>query len=188
MEPPTNPGRFIQALCPGLSAPAGHGRALNLADATGQAVLAAAAAFAGRPPTLRSLQARAPGRLTRATARFWVDRWRRLLAPPVDADLRAERLGRDLARYQRLQADSSATEDQLTKLLAVSDGQVLTTLPGVAAVRAAGFAAHSLPIDRFETAEQLYAAPAWPPLPGSRPASNAAAGSAAKAGQSTATH
>jgi transposase len=148
----------LQALCPGLSAPAGHGRALNLADATGQAVLACAAAFAGRPPTLRSLQARAPGRLTQATAGFWVDRWRRLLAPPVDADLRAERLGRDLARYQHLQTDIAATEDQLTKLLAATDGQILTTLPGVAAVRAAAFAAHSLPIDRFETAEQLYAA------------------------------
>ena len=87
-----------------------------------------------------------------------MDRWRRLLAPPVDADLRAERLGRDLARDQRLQADIVTTEDQLTKLLAATDGQVLTTLPGVAAVRAAAFAAHSLPIDRFETAEQLYAA------------------------------
>jgi len=49
----------LQALCPGLSAPAGHDRAL--ADPTGQAVLACAAAFAGRPPTVRSLQARAPG-------------------------------------------------------------------------------------------------------------------------------
>lgn len=38
-----------------------------------------AAAFAGRPPTVRSLVARAPGRLTSTTARFWVDRWRRLL-------------------------------------------------------------------------------------------------------------
>jgi transposase len=148
----------LQALCPGLSAPAGHGRALNLAEATGQAVLACAAAFAGRPPTVRSLQARAPGRLTRASAQFWLDRWRRLLAPPVDAELRAERLGRDLARHQRLQADIAATEDQLTKLLADTDGQVLTTLPGVAAVRAASFAAHSLPIDRFPTPDQLHAA------------------------------
>jgi transposase len=154
----------LQALCPGLSAPAGHGRALNLADATGQAVLGCAAAFAGRPPTPRSLQARAPGRLTQATAQFWVDRWRRLLAPPVDADLRAERLGRDLARYQHLQADITATEDQLTKLLAATDGQVLTTLPGVAAVRAASFAAHSLPIHRFPTPEQLYAATGLTPV------------------------
>jgi hypothetical protein len=95
----------LQALCPGLSAPAGHGRALALADPIGQAVLAAAAAFAGRPPTVRSLQARASGRLTQTTARFWVDRWRRLLAPPADAELRAQRLGRDLARHQALQAD-----------------------------------------------------------------------------------
>lgn len=148
----------LQALCPGLSAPAGQGRALDLADSTGQAVLACAAAFAGRPPTVRSLQARTPGRLTRATARFWADRWRRLLPPPKDAALRAERLGRDLARHQRLQADIAATEGQVTQLLAATPGQILTTLPGVATVRAASFAAHSLPIARFPTPEQLYAA------------------------------
>lgn len=144
----------LQALCPGLSAPAGHGRALALDDPTGQAVLACAAAFAGRAPTMRSLQARAPGRLTKATAGFWVDRWRRLLPPPADA----ERLGRDLARHQRLQADIAAVEGQIGRLLAATDGQILTTLPGVATVRAASFAAHSLPIQRFPTAEQLYAA------------------------------
>jgi transposase len=148
----------LQALCPGLSAPAGHGRALALEDPIGQAVLACAATFAGRPPTMRSLQARAPGRLTQTTARFWVDRWRRLLPPPDDAELRAERLGRDLTRHQALQADIAAVEAQLTRLLAATAGQVLTTLPGVAAVRAASFAAHSLPIDRFPTPEHLYAA------------------------------
>lgn len=148
----------LQALCPGLSAPAGHGRALALDDPTGQAVLACAASFAGRPPTVRSLVARAPGRLTQTTARFWVERWRRLLPPPTDAELRAERLGRDLARHQLLQADIAAVEIQLTKLLAATPGQILTTLPGVAVVRAASFAAHSLPIDRFPTADHLYAA------------------------------
>jgi transposase len=148
----------LQALCPGLSAPAGHGRALALDDPTGQAVLACAVAFAGRPPTVRSLVARAPGRLTSTTAGFWVDRWRRLLPPPADAELRAERLGRDLARHQCLQADIAAVEIQLTRLLAATAGQILTTLPGVAVVRAASFAAHSLPIDRFPTAEHLYAA------------------------------
>jgi transposase len=148
----------LQALCPGLSAPAGHGRALALDDPTGQAVLACAAAFAGRAPTMRSLQARVPGRLTKATAGFWVDRWRRLLPPPADAELRAERLGRDLARHQRLQADIAAVESQIGWLLAATDGQILTTLPGVATVRAASFAAHSLPIQRFPTAERLYAA------------------------------
>ena len=51
----------LNALCPGLSAPAGHGRALKLESPTGQAVLACAVAFAGRPPTPRSLLARAPG-------------------------------------------------------------------------------------------------------------------------------
>ena len=49
-------------------------------------------------------------------------------------------------------------EDQLTRLLAATAGQVLTTLPGVAVVRAASFATHSLPIDRFPTADHLYAA------------------------------
>jgi transposase len=148
----------LQALCPGLSAPAGHGRALDLADPTGQAVLGCAAAFAGRPPTVRSLVARTTGRVTPATARFWVDRWRRLLAPPQDAELRAQRLGRDLARHQALQADIAAVETQIIRLLAATDGQILTTLPGVATVRAAAFAAHSLPIDRFPTPEHLYAA------------------------------
>jgi transposase len=148
----------LQALCPGLSAPAGHGRALALDDPTGQAVLGCAASFAGRPPTVRSLQARAPGRLTQSTARFWVDRWRRLLPPPEDAELRAERLGRDLARHQRLQADIAAVETQLTRLLAATPGQILVTLPGVGVVRAASFAAHSLPIARFPTPEHLYAA------------------------------
>jgi transposase len=148
----------LHALCPGLSAPAGHGRGLDLADPTGQAVLACAAAFAGRPPTLRSLTARAPGRLTQATARFWIDRWRRLLPPPADAELRAERLGRDLARHHTLQTDITAVQDQITRLLMTTPGQILTTLPGVAIIRAASFAAHSLPIARFPTPDHLYAA------------------------------
>lgn len=51
----------LNALCPGLSAPAAHGRSLALDTPTGLAVLACAAAFAGRPPQLRSLMCRAPG-------------------------------------------------------------------------------------------------------------------------------
>jgi hypothetical protein len=38
-------------------------------------------------------------------------------------------------------------------LLAETEGQVLTSLPGVASIRAAAFAAHSLPIERFPDAE-----------------------------------
>ena len=148
----------LNGLCPGLSAPVGHGRALKLEDSSGQAVLACATVFAGRPPTVRSLQKRAPGRLTDRNASFWVDRWRRLLPPPPDADLRAERLGRDLDRHRQLQADIAHVEQQITALLAGSDGQVLTTLPGVATTRAAAFAAHSLPIERFPTSEHLYSA------------------------------
>jgi transposase len=148
----------LNALCPGLSAPAGHGRALALESTTGQAVLACAAAFAGHPPTMRSLLARAPGRMTAQTAAFWTERWKRLLAPPADAELRAARLGRDLRRWQALQADIADDERQLTELLALTDGQILTSLPGVAAVRAAAFSAHTLPIERWPTPEHLYSA------------------------------
>jgi hypothetical protein len=58
----------LNRLCPGLSAPQGHGRALDLLQPSGRAVLACAVAFAGRAPTARSLLARAPGRLARSNA------------------------------------------------------------------------------------------------------------------------
>ena len=148
----------LNALCPGLSAPAGHGRSLPIETPTGQAVLACAVAFAGRAPSTRSLIARSPGKLTKTTAGYWADRWRDCLPPPPDAAARAERLGRDLDRYRRLMVDVTAVEDQITVLLARTDGQVLTSLPGVAANRAAAFAAHSLPIARFPDAEHLYSA------------------------------
>ncbi len=45
----------LNVLCPGLSAPAGHGRALDLLSPTGRAVLACAVAFGGRAPSARSL-------------------------------------------------------------------------------------------------------------------------------------
>jgi transposase len=148
----------LNALCPGLSAPPGHGRALELSSPTGQAVLACAAAFDGRPPSKRSLLARAPGRLTEPTAAFWAGRWKRLLDPPADAKLRAARLGRDLARWHELQADIALADGQLADLLAQTDGQILTSLPGVAVVRAAAFSAYTLPIQRWPTPEHLYSA------------------------------
>lgn len=148
----------LNALAPGLSAPAGHGRALELGTPTGQAVLACAAEFAGRPPTIRSLKARADGRLTDATARFWADRWKQCLAPPPDAELRAARLQRDLHRFDELRDDICFVDIQLEQLLADTPGQILTSLPGVKTVRAAAFAAHTLPIERFSTAERLYSA------------------------------
>jgi transposase len=148
----------LNALCCGLSAPAGHGRTLALESPTGQAVLACAAAFEGRPPSARSLLTRAPGRMTAATATFWTRRWKQLLAPPADAALRAQRLGRDLRHWQGLQADIADDERQLVALLAATDGQVLTSLPGVAAVRAAAFSAFTLPIERWATPEYLYSA------------------------------
>ena len=148
----------LNALCPGLSAPVGHGRVLELEHPSGRAVLECAVAFAGRAPSTRSLLARAPGRLTDANARFWAGRWKRLLPPPADAELRAQRLGRDVERWLALREDITALESQLAELLAGTDGQILTTLPGVAVIRAAGFAAHSLPIERWPTPEHLYSA------------------------------
>ena len=148
----------LNALAPGLSAPAGHGRALALDTPTGRAVLACAADFEGRPPSLRSLKSRADGRLTDATARFWADRWNACLAPPADAELRAARLRRDNDRFDALQADIAFVDDQLMLLLADTPGQVLTSMPGVKIVRAAAFAAHTLPIERFPTPEHLYSA------------------------------
>jgi transposase len=148
----------LNALCPGLSAPAGHGRTLQLQTPTGQAVLACAAAFAGRAPTSRSLRSRAPGRVTASTAAFWIGRWQQLLAPPPDAELRAERLEADLRRWQQLQADIARDERHLADLLTLTDGQVLTSMPGVAEVRAAAFSAFTLPIERWATPEHLYSA------------------------------
>jgi transposase len=146
----------LNALCPGLSAPAGHGRALALETPTGRAVLACAIAFAGRPPAARSLIARAPGRLFFSNASFWAERWRGCLPAPLDAELRAERLGRDVKRWRALEGDIEAVEAQIAALLARTPGQVLTTLPGVADTRAAAFAVHALPIERFPSAEHLY--------------------------------
>jgi transposase len=148
----------LNGLCPGLSAPPGHGRVLELEDTSGQAVLACAVAFAGRPPAARSLQARAPGRLFASNARYWAERWKACLPPPPDAAVRAERLGRGVARWQAIRADIAAAEADIEVLLATTAGQVLTSLPGVGVVRAAGFAAFSVPIERFPTAGHLYSA------------------------------
>ena len=148
----------LNVLCPGLSAPAGHGRALALETPTGLAVLACAAAFAGRAPRPRSLICRAPGRLSVATADYWSRRWRQCLAPPADAAARGRRLGRDLDRYRRLLVHIAEIDTEIGELLAATEGQVLSTLPGVASIRAAAFAAHSLPIERFPSAQHLYSA------------------------------
>ena len=148
----------LNALCPGLSAPDGHGRALKLEDSSGQAVLACVVAFCGRPPSWRSLVARSPGRLYESNARFWSERWRRLLPPPVDAEARARRLAGELARWQLLKQEIAVVEAEIAELLAQTDGQVLTSLPGVATIRAAAFACHSLPLSRFPSAEHLYSA------------------------------
>ena len=148
----------LNALAPGLSAASGHGRALALETSTGRAVLACAVAFAGRAPSARSLRARADGRLADATAAFWAERWRDCLAPPADAELRAARLARDLARFDALREDVAFVDGQIEPLLANSAGQVLTSLPGVWIVRAAAFSAHTLPVERFATPEHLYSA------------------------------
>ena len=148
----------LHALCPGLAAPEGHGRALPADSVIGQAVLDCAAAFAGRPPSVRSLRARARGRVLHGEAEFWVHRWRACLPPPPDAPARAARLARSLARWRAIGGDIAAVDAEITALLAAGDGQILTTLPGVATSRAAAFAAFSLPIARFPSAEHLYSA------------------------------
>jgi transposase len=63
-----------------------------------------------------------------------------------------------MTRWRALNADIAAVDDEITALLASSDGQVLATLPGVATSRAAAFAAFSLPIARFPSVEHLYSA------------------------------
>jgi transposase len=148
----------LNALAPGLSAPQGHGRVLRLETSTGRAVLACAVVFAGRPPSVRSLKARAGGRLNDTTASFWAGRWQDCLPPPADAHLRAARMARDLARFESLRADIAFVDGQIEQLLAESPGAILTTLPGVSSIRAAAFAAYSLPIERFPTPEHLYSA------------------------------
>ena len=61
------------------------------------------------------------------------------------------------------------------QLLASSAGQILTSLPGVWIVRAAAFAAPTLPVERFATPEHLYSATGWPPPVTSRHRSTGAA-------------
>ncbi len=148
----------LNALCPGLSAPAAHGRALAIDSTVGQAVLGCAVAFDGRSPQPRSLKARGPGRITSPQAEFWSSRWASLLPPPPDAQLRAARLGREQTRWRELQRDIAEVEGQIAELLAQTPGQILTSLPGVAATRAAAFSAFTLPIERWPSAEQLYSA------------------------------
>lgn len=148
----------LNALCPGLSAPVGHGRRLDLAGVAGQAFLDCLIAMQGRPAAPRSLQARARGRLTTADAQYWSARWKDCLPPPADAAARIARLESSVTRWRGLSADITVVESEMAELLAKTDGQILTTLPGVAGVRAACFSAFSLPIERFPTAEHLYSA------------------------------
>jgi hypothetical protein len=70
------------------------------------------------------------------TAQYWLQRWRGCLPPPADAEQRARRLGRDLDRYRHLRTDIDALDLEVLALLADTDGQILTTLPGVASTRA----------------------------------------------------
>lgn len=148
----------LNALCPGLSAPQGHGRKLDLVGVAGQAVLDCLVDLRGRPASARSLQARARGRLTDTDARFWASRWKDCLPGPADTAPRIARLGRSIARWRALTADIALVEDDLTVLLAGTEGQILTTLPGVHVARAAAFAAFSMPIGRFPDADHLYSA------------------------------
>ena len=104
-------------------------------------------------------KARAGGRLSDATAAFWAARWRDCLraAGGRRAARRAAGAAISLAS-EALREDIAFVDGQIEQLLADSAGQILTTLPGVATVRAAAFAAHTLPIERFATPEHLYSA------------------------------
>jgi hypothetical protein len=119
----------LNALCPGLSSPAGHGRVLELEDSSGQAVLACAVGWrvrwrspAGHPQRARCRPA--PGRLFASNARYWAERWKSCLPPPPDAAVRAERLGRGVSRWNTLRADVDAVDRDLEALLALTAGQV----------------------------------------------------------------
>lgn len=57
-----------------------------------------------------------------------------------------------------MQVDIALADEQLADLLKQTAGQILTTLPGVAVVRAAAFSAYTLPIERWATPEDLYSA------------------------------
>jgi hypothetical protein len=144
-------------------------------------VLVCAVAFAGRAPSTRSLTARSPGRLTKATAQYWARRWREFLSPPPDAIARAERLGRDLDRYQSLKADVAVLEGEITTLLARTDGQILTSLPGVAANRARRSPHTVCRSLGFPTPRTSIPPPGWRLRCTSHPPSGAAAGSPARA-------
>jgi transposase len=80
------------------------------------------------------------------------------LPAPADAAARATRLGGELSRWRLLAQDVAAVEAEIAALLSQTDGQVLTSLPGVATTRAAAFACHSLPVERYASAEHLYSA------------------------------
>lgn len=112
----------------------------------------------GRPASPRSLQARATGRLTDTDARFWSARWKDCLPGPADSPARIARLGRSVARWRALAVDIGLVDADLELLLACTEGQILTTLLGVKSVRAAAFAAFTMPIARFPDPEHLYSA------------------------------
>jgi transposase len=115
-------------------------------------------AFGGRPAPARSLQARATGRLTAADAAFWAARWKACLPPPSDVAVRIGWLEASVGRWRALTAHIAAVDAIIEQLLAGTEGQVLTSLPGVKAVRAGAFAAFSMPIANYPTAEHLYSA------------------------------
>ncbi len=89
----------VNGLCPGLSAPAGHVRKLELTGAAGQAFLDCLIDLGARPAAARSLQARATGRLTTRDAQYWAQRWKDSLPAPADAAVRVERLARSVGRW-----------------------------------------------------------------------------------------
>jgi hypothetical protein len=110
----------------------------------------------------------------------------RLSSPPEDAEQRARQLARDLERYRILRDDIAALDDESAVLLAATDGQILTTLPGAAVMRAAAFRrSHSA--HRAVPRRRAPLPPAWHRCSTSQPPCVVVAGSPARAWPNTAT-
>lgn len=77
-------------------------------------------------------------------AQYWSARWKSCLPAPPAAAVRSGRLNRSVQRWRELSADVTAVEADTTRLLALTDGRVRTTLPGAQRVRAACYQAFSI--------------------------------------------
>ena len=127
----------LNTLCPGLSAPTGHGelgRSCRSSLRPARRCWRVRSVFAGRAPT--PVADRTAGPAHQPHRRLLDHPLAGLFAAAGGCRATCRRLGRDLARYQALLADITAQEQEIKALLAGTQGQVLTSLPGVAENRA----------------------------------------------------